>query len=319
MATSEIVKPNGVTHGPSVAPMPDIMEAVIMAGDLAKLSPSQRIAYYGSVCQSLGLNPLTKPFDYINLNGKLTLYASKGCTDQLRARDGISINIVGRDVIEGVYVVTAKAATASGRVDESTGAVPIESLKGEAKANAFMKAETKAKRRVTLSLCGLGILDETELDSVPNARRVTVDMSTGQIEAAPDTGGHAIGTQAAADHVAQSKLADLKRAAPPKPVEAVPEEFQSMWAMMQDIKSTVAVFQNLKNSLCDQIGQDSGARMYYGILGKYGVEHANQFKSTKPARNAARELLEAIRLAQTPAVATDDDIPDFGPDPGEVQ
>ena len=30
-----------------------------------------------------------------------------------------------------------------------------------------MKAETKAKRRVTLSLCGLGILDETEIDTVP--------------------------------------------------------------------------------------------------------------------------------------------------------
>jgi hypothetical protein len=36
-------------------------------------------------------------------------------------------------------------------------------------ANALMKAETKSKRRVTLSICGLGFLDETEADSIPGA------------------------------------------------------------------------------------------------------------------------------------------------------
>jgi hypothetical protein len=30
-----------------------------------------------------------------------------------------------------------------------------------------MKAETKAKRRVTLSICGLGMLDESEVESLP--------------------------------------------------------------------------------------------------------------------------------------------------------
>ena len=34
------------------------------------------------------------------------------------------------------------------RFDESIGAVPIESLKGEARSNAMMKAETKAKREL---------------------------------------------------------------------------------------------------------------------------------------------------------------------------
>ena len=43
------------------------------------------------------------------------------------------------------------------------GAVNINGLKGEALANAMMKAETKAKRRATLSLCGLGLMDELEV------------------------------------------------------------------------------------------------------------------------------------------------------------
>jgi hypothetical protein len=36
-----------------------------------------------------------------------------------------------------------------------------------------MTALTKAKRRLTLSLAGLGWLDETETDSVPGAQRVS--------------------------------------------------------------------------------------------------------------------------------------------------
>src|SRR6516164_8561235 len=105
----------------SAAPVPKTIEDVMMAGDLAKLTPGQRVAYYGSVCQSLQLNPLTRPFEYIALNGKLTLYATKSCTDQLRARDSISIRIVDRSVVDGVYVVTARGDTPAGRVDESTG------------------------------------------------------------------------------------------------------------------------------------------------------------------------------------------------------
>ena len=33
----------------------------------------------------------------------------------------------------------------------------------------MMKAETKAKRRATLSICGLGLLDETEVSTIPGA------------------------------------------------------------------------------------------------------------------------------------------------------
>ena len=42
--------------------------------------------------------------------------------------------------------------------------MPIDKVQGENRANAMMKAETKAKRRVTLSVCGLGMLDETEAE-----------------------------------------------------------------------------------------------------------------------------------------------------------
>lgn len=146
------------------------IESALILGDLSKLNTDQRLSYYKSVCESVGLNPLTKPFDYINLNGKLVLYAKRDATDQLRKIHGVSIKITAREKIEDIYIVTALATDKTGRFDESTGAVNVSGLKGDNLANAFLKAETKAKRRVTLSLCGLGLLDETEVHSIPDAK-----------------------------------------------------------------------------------------------------------------------------------------------------
>ena len=162
------------------------LEKVLISGDLSPLTPAERVNYYKAVCDSVGLNPLTKPFEYLELNRKLTLYALKAATDQLRSIRRISLRIVSREMMEGVYVVTAQATEAgNGRIDESTGVVAVKGLQGEALANALMKAETKAKRRVTLSLCGLGMLDETEVADIPQPapqqqRPVRVTSAPGQ-------------------------------------------------------------------------------------------------------------------------------------------
>ena len=159
----------------------EIIEQVVVSGDLAKLTPAQRVNYSNRVCNSMGLNPLTRPFDYITLNNKLTLYAKRDAADQLRKLHGVSVQIVSRERIEDVFTVTAHATMPDGRSDESIGAVALGTLKGEALANALMKAETKAKRRVTLSIVGLGWLDETEIETIRDARPVMVDASTGEI------------------------------------------------------------------------------------------------------------------------------------------
>jgi len=159
-----------------------LIEQLVMQGDLSKLNPEQRVLYYKKVCDSAGLNPFTRPFDYITLNGKLTLYAKKDATDQLRKVNGISIERLEDRVVDDLYIVKAYAKTKDGRTDAATGAVTIGHLKGEAKANAIMKAETKAKRRVTLSISGMGLVDESETESIPGAKTVDVDMSTGEIK-----------------------------------------------------------------------------------------------------------------------------------------
>lgn len=162
----------------------DRVNLALIQGDLSRLSPQEKQAYYLATCKSLGLNPLTKPFEYLRLNNKEILYATKSCTEQLRSIQRVSLTILAREVVEGVYVVSARASIGD-RTDESTGAVAIEGLKGEARANAMMKAETKAKRRVTLSICGLGMLDESELESIPGAQVVPHDPETGEVQSAP--------------------------------------------------------------------------------------------------------------------------------------
>jgi len=154
-------------------PDPMALQSVLAEGDISKLTVPQRLQFIAAVTRSLGLNPLTQPFDFITLNGKMRMYAKKDATDQLRKIHSVSLRIVKREIADGLLIVTAQAKLPDGREDESIGALNIGSLSGEAKANALMKCETKAKRRVTLSICGLGFLDESEIEGAKSRPEAT--------------------------------------------------------------------------------------------------------------------------------------------------
>lgn len=202
----------------------DVLEKVIVHGDLSKLSPAERVTYYARVCESLGLNPLTRPFDYIVLNGKLTLYANRSAADQLRKVHGISTEIVSQQQVGDLYVVHVRARDREGRVDEDLGVVSIKGLAGEALANAILKAITKAKRRVTLSLAGLGWLDETEVDSIPAAEVVALEPGPADQQDQPTPGRKA---------VTDRGLAILRRMRKREREQGVPVSEQLEWLTAQ--------------------------------------------------------------------------------------
>ena len=162
------------------------LEALIIEGDLSKLSPEQRVIYYGEMCKSLGLNPLTMPFNYLKLKGKLQLYANKECTQQLRRINDVSITDLVTEGDGKTFQVISRASLPNGRTDVDMGIVPTAGLGGEDLSNAKLKAVTKSKRRVTLSICGLGFLDETEVETIKDAKLVTVDAETGEVKDEPD-------------------------------------------------------------------------------------------------------------------------------------
>ena len=169
-----------------------LAERASVLNDLSGFTAKDRMKYYMRVCETLGLNPLTGPFAYITLNGELKLYAKKDATDQLRRIYQISVKVTDRSVDDGIYTVSVQTSDPSGREDEDIGAVVMiypqhyweydnrskqrvrkahpkagKLFEGEDKANAMMKATTKAKRRATLSHCGLGFLDESEIVDIP--------------------------------------------------------------------------------------------------------------------------------------------------------
>lgn len=211
-------------------PAGEIMESVIIKGDLGKLTPEERTRYYQEVCRSIGLNPLTQPLQYLTLNGKLTLYARRDAADQLRKINGISLEIVSEDMTNDLLTVHVRARDRDGRQDEDLGVVAFtyperyrdrdgawknhpkagKALEGEERANQILKCVTKAKRRVTLSISGLGFLDETEIEDIPAASKRPVaapnvmlpphDPQTGEItQSAVDDGDTPPSAPATAD------------------------------------------------------------------------------------------------------------------------
>lgn len=149
------------------------MARIVLTGDTSKLSPGDKLEYVKRLCESLGVNVLTQPFSFIKVDGgREILYANRALTDQLASIHKITRTIINKEKMDDVYIVEAQASMPDGRVETATGAVAIGNLKGNALANALMKAETKAKRRATLSICGLAFLDETETETIPGAKPV---------------------------------------------------------------------------------------------------------------------------------------------------
>ena len=153
-------------------------EAAIVEGDLSKLTTVQRVQYVVAFCNSIGVNPLTRPVDLIKLNGKLQMYSTKNCTDQLRRIHGVSSRVLSRQVDKQAYSfdVEVEVTDVTGRRQTALGSVPIPvgrdgKINRVEACNAKMKAETKAFRRATLSLVGLSMLDESELDTIDLLKR----------------------------------------------------------------------------------------------------------------------------------------------------
>lgn len=147
----------------------DIIAKLVLDGDLKGLSQAQRVEYYSYRCRQSGLDPAAKPFDLLTLNNKLILYANAACTQQLTSIHKLSHAITSRELTDGIYCVFCRVTGQDGRSTENMGAVPIDALKGEAKANAMLKATTKAIRRTVLAHMGLGVMDETEVETIPGA------------------------------------------------------------------------------------------------------------------------------------------------------
>lgn len=164
---------------------------LVQTMNIGILTQSQRGSFLWHYAKSLGLDPLTKPFNLIpgQRPGDLVIYANRAASDQLRKIHKLTIQeissgplMIGDKLRDDVWVTKVRVSSPDGRSEDHVGAVGIAGLEGEALSNAIMKCSTKASRRGTIAFCGLGMLDETEVSSIPN---ITVEPTSPSDSPAP--------------------------------------------------------------------------------------------------------------------------------------
>jgi len=159
--------------------MGEAVEHALMKNDYGRLSADDKVALYKRVCESLGLNPYTQPFGfYKQRDGSEKMYAQRNCADQLRSIHGVSLVEMREEFKDDIFSVIVTMQAKDGRRDIDRGDVFVAGLKGIDLANARMRAMTKAKRRCTLSLCGLGWLDESEVQDTPQIKANVIPVKS---------------------------------------------------------------------------------------------------------------------------------------------
>lgn len=135
--------------------------------------------------------------------------------------------------------------------------------------------QKRAYVAATLTATGLSGRFTQDLEDMPR-------IDTSEI----DTGGHPIGTQAAADAVAQRKIAEMQKQQP-APTAAKSKDF-----------AMLAAFGRIK--------KDIGEKAYYIILGNNGYEHANEITDVAKARSIYSEMtgyMKSMRSRETDTTA----------------
>jgi hypothetical protein len=165
------------TAPPALSSLPDAVRQAIAAGDFKHCTDAEREQYIEALCATIGISPMSRPFGWLKQptrggNHNLVCYALKDCTEQLRSLRQVSLSILRCEPVADVMMVHVRATLPAVhgqpvRSDEDVGAVWLGDTSGENRANAVMRAITKAKRRATLSVCGLGVMDESEVGSTP--------------------------------------------------------------------------------------------------------------------------------------------------------
>jgi len=259
---------------------PATLEKILLTGDLSELNNVQRLQYIKAVCESVGLNPLTKPFSYIKFDGRLLLYARKEATEQLRQIHNISVKMLDREIVgEDVYMIRSQATMPNGRTDEAIGAVPWpKNMTPSEKANAIMKAETKSKRRVTLSVTGLGMIDESEIETMAGAQRI----SDADVEREPPAGA----APAAPPTVAAPQAPTTREA-----------KAAALKERMRHRDDVLAALADLRDQCMQLAGDTAGSKAFTEMLKLHGVETIDGFsgvKSIGDARIAALDIQDRI-------------------------
>lgn len=162
--------------------MKDIMQKFILKNDLSCLTMEEKLIFILNRCKDLKLDPRSQPIMILKSKEKVgnsfvekeTPYISKSGGEQLAKVHQVSILDTEEKILDDVFIVKAKVSLPNGRISQAIGVTPlfteydgkITKITGAKKCNAMMVADTKARRRAVLSICGTGMIDESEIDTI---------------------------------------------------------------------------------------------------------------------------------------------------------
>jgi hypothetical protein len=176
---SDIVKVNSeLQQVDQLTQAKDIADFLI-TGNLASFSKEKQIELMVNICKEVGVSPILRPLQLINFQGKSIWYLSASGAEAIAAKLGIIIETLEEKELTDkcVAMIRVKGTLPNGRTDTATAYLSIGSanlkgevttLKGEAYANAMMKLESKARRRLIVRLAGLKdeyVPEESEIET----------------------------------------------------------------------------------------------------------------------------------------------------------
>jgi len=141
-------------------------------GETGHFSVGEKGKLLSFICDEYGLNPTFVPFNFIMFQGKERLYLTKVGCDAIANNKQLTRTITTRHYDADTNIYTVSAIVSDGvRKEEASASVfcagfdnkkqAYVRMTGEALANAYLKTESKAKRRATLAFIGFAFEEDS--------------------------------------------------------------------------------------------------------------------------------------------------------------
>jgi hypothetical protein len=135
----------------------DRVEQALAWGDLSRLTKAELFEVKKRLAERMGVDLSLTPIDLIpTREGKLIPYINARGAAELRRRHGLEV--VAIEVVKeriGLVVLRCVLRGQDGRMDQAFGAAEWREDRPSDEARSWMVAETRAKRRATMSAVGI--------------------------------------------------------------------------------------------------------------------------------------------------------------------
>lgn len=145
--------------------LPQAVIAAQLYNNWKGTSEEQRVKACLELCNVLGIPTPMNPFRFIELNGRLVLYAPNEAAQLIAQSRKASVKIINKylDKEFNIYIVEVRVIDGGREVDNLAG-IFVGGLTGQKRADAMMKCVTKAQRRTIFGAFGLSVADDDDID-----------------------------------------------------------------------------------------------------------------------------------------------------------